>query len=223
MQTIGTHDLACIGEEDYAALALYMQCLGEDIDSKLGAQRSALQSFLDRPTIIVTNPLDTVVTTGAPTIATLFNTVHFNNSTFMSLALNSPAGANTITIGSPAGAAVTVPYPRGVYIIGGTTRMTAVGAVTAFSRRGLNITVQDPTAVVPPLGPREAVDQTYDPGVGGGNIGQNVKFEVVLDGISGVTVTLNSYHTNAASNVTVHSRPFAYVTYVGPRDIVEVT
>jgi hypothetical protein len=223
MQTIGTHGLACIGEEDFAALALYMQCLGQDIDTTLGAQQGALQGFLDRPTIIVTNPLAKVITTGTPTIANLFTTVHFNNSTFMNLVLNSSPNTNTITIGSPAGAAVTVPYPRGVYICGGTTRMTAVGAVTAFSQRGMNITVDDPTAPPPGFNSPSVTDRTYDPGVGGGNIGQNVKFEVVLDGISGVNVTLTSFHTNVASDVTVQALPFAYVTYIGPRDIVEVT
>jgi len=46
---------------------------------------------------------------------------------------------------------------------------------------------------------------------------------VVLDGISGVNVTFSSFHTNVASDVAVLAFAFAYVTYIGPRDIVEVT
>ena len=46
---IGTHGLSCIGDDDYAAYALSMQCNAEATDAALADSNAALEEYLARP------------------------------------------------------------------------------------------------------------------------------------------------------------------------------
>lgn len=46
---IGTHQIPCISDDDYAAYALYMQCVANQVEGELVANRDAALSVLERP------------------------------------------------------------------------------------------------------------------------------------------------------------------------------
>lgn len=46
---IGTHQVPCIGDEDYAAYALYMKCVANQVEGDLVANRDAALATLQRP------------------------------------------------------------------------------------------------------------------------------------------------------------------------------
>ena len=52
---IGTHGLSCIGDDDYAAYALSMQCNAEATDAALADSNAALEEYLARPWVRVVN------------------------------------------------------------------------------------------------------------------------------------------------------------------------
>lgn len=223
METIGNHGLHCPEFDDYAAVALYMQNLGTLIDEQLQEQLEALQGFMDRPTIIVTNSVAAVIA-DSNTYTQLWDTVVFNNSTFMSLEIGASGSipgtpSNVIRIGSAAGAAVTVPYLRGSYSIGACTTMIATGAITAQSYRNLTVTSDDQSLAIDTFS-CSASDTTYETNTGGE--AQNVKFSCELERTSGVIVEGLVTHGNTASTVSISAGGFMWVTYNGPIDIIEV-
>jgi hypothetical protein len=48
-ELIGTHEIPCPSDTDYAAYALYMQCLAEQVEAQLVANAEAADSVLHRP------------------------------------------------------------------------------------------------------------------------------------------------------------------------------
>lgn len=218
MLTVGNHGLYCPEPDDYAAAALYMQDLGTRIDSTLDAQRDALTGFMRRPTIILT----TTVIKNMPAAGALrnaFDTVLFNNTTFMNL--RTSGSFTYIDIGSQAGISPVVAYPQGNYIIGACSRMTATGAVTAFSARQLYVQVDDDTSPTEVTFIDAVDDTTYDTNTGGDEA-QNLKFSVELTRASGVRVSHSVNNQNVASTVNLLAGALLYVTYTGPLDIIEV-
>lgn len=217
-QTIGDHGLYCPDPQDYAAYALYMQDVAERIDAALQEQLDGLDLFFNAPTIILTNSAAVNIPIIPGFNGTLFDTVVFNNSTFMSL---DPAGTGVL-VGSAAGAPVTVPYLRGSYTIGTTVVMTATGAVTANSARVLVLAAQDFTQPVGSPAVFEGTDQTLDTNTGG-NFALLCTGQMFLQNISGVRVAAIAQHQNAASSVDVNAgTAFLWVTYNGPANIIEV-
>lgn len=227
MIPVGTHGLDCPDEQDYAALALYMQCFADTVDASLQTQLDLAQGFADQPTIICFNLANKSVAASS-TAFDVFNAETFNNSTFMSLVID-PIGVaplflprNYIRIGSAPGVTPAVPYPRGMYMIGGYTAQTAAGALTAYSQRTLAITVSDETLPSTDQLLFFVDDVTFETSTAG-NERQIVKFPIELTGESGVIVETYSQNTNAASAVNVLANSFFWVTYVGPSDLVEVS
>lgn len=47
-ELIGTHEIPCLSDTDYAAYALYMQCLAEKVEAQLVANRAAVDAALQR-------------------------------------------------------------------------------------------------------------------------------------------------------------------------------
>lgn len=48
-ELIGTHEIPCLSDTDYAAYALYMQCVAEQVEAQLTANAAAADSVLHRP------------------------------------------------------------------------------------------------------------------------------------------------------------------------------
>lgn len=223
MQTIGNHGLHCPEFDDYAAVALYMQNLGTLIDEQLQEKLEALQGFMDRPTIIVTNSAPAVIADSV-IYTQLWDTVLFNNSTFMNLDIGVSGSipgtpSNVIRIGSAAGAAIAIPYLRGSYSMGAATIMAATGAVTLLSHRNLLVLSDDQSLAIDTFS-CSASDTTYETNTGGE--AQNVKFSCELERTSGVIVEGFVWHGNTASTVAISAGALLWVTYNGPIDIIEV-
>lgn len=214
-ETIGNHGLYCPDFDDYAAVALYMQDLGTKIDTALQSQLDELNDFLSQPTIIVTNAVAKTILTTDPGTDAVFDTVVFNNTTFMSYDFT----ANQVLIGSVLGAGTTVPYRRGAYSAGACVRMTATGAVTVGSTRQLQIVVRDEALTTPIIaGP---FDTSSDQNTGGDE-GVLVEANFVLAGTSGANISHFALSFNAASNTSVLAGGFLWVTYNGATDVIEV-
>ncbi len=47
-ELIGTHEIPCLSDTDYAAYALYMQCLAEQVEQQLVANQAAAETALHR-------------------------------------------------------------------------------------------------------------------------------------------------------------------------------
>lgn len=221
METIGTHGLSCQTGEDFAALALYMQVEAERIDALLTAQRNALTGFLVRPTIIVTNSANVNMAAGGGSTFTPWDTVVFNNSTFLSLQTVTVDSLTqtAISVGSIAGAAVTIPYLQGWYRYGFGTRMTATGAINAYSSRTTDIFVtDDEQSIQVAIG--TLVDTTYDTSTGGE--AQNASGTFIGTGTSGIRLRTQCTHGNTSSSVNLNTNSYLWVTYIGPNDPIEV-
>lgn len=223
MLNIGEHGLQCPEPDDYAAMALYMQNLGTIIDEQLQEQLDLFNAFFDRPTIIVTNSaIKNIPPVG--TVADVYDTVVFNNSAFLSLVIDPgpPIAANYIRVGSAAGAPVTIPYDQGNYTAGACTRMTATGAVDAYTTRSLQVNVLDDSIPFPTNNVLiTAIDKTFDTNTGGDE-GQIVKTTFEALRTSGIKVNIQASSFNAASSTNILAGGLFYVTYNGPLDIIEV-
>lgn len=219
MTNIGTHGLSCQTGDNFASLALYMQDEATRIDELLYDQYTSLTGFLTRPTIIVTNSAN--VTVAASDFTTIpWDTVLFNNSTFMGLTNTGGSDPRTIiTVGSRAGATTTIPYLQGWYRYGIGIRMTATGAITAYSERKTQVSVVDETNVFTP-GLGSLIEATYDTSTGGeAHCGHNT-FQA--SGISGITLTTTVSNQNVASSVNLNTNSYLWVTYIGPDEQIEV-
>lgn len=217
-ETIGNHGLYCPDFDDYAAVALFMQDLGTKIDENLGAQRDALNDFLNAPTIILTNSVAKTIPVST-SISNVFDTVVFSNSTFMTYNFFT----NVLHLGTAIGVLPVVPYRKGAYSSGGGCRMTATGAVTVGSSRRFAIFVTD--AESPSIGLGDLAiqrDITSDRNTGG-NEGLNVARNFVATGTTGIEITHEAVSGNAASTTTIPAgSAFLWVTYNGATEIVEV-
>lgn len=219
MTTIGTHGLSCQTGDNFASLALYMQDEATRIDDLLYAQLTSLTGFLARPTIIVTNSAN-VLMAGPDFTRIPWDTVLFNNSTFMGLTNTGGSDPRTIiTVGSRGGAAVTVPYLQGWYRYGIGTRMTATGAITAYSSRMTQVDVIDETNIFRP-GLGSLIEETFDTSTGGeAHCGHNT-FRAA--GISGIRLDTTISNQNLASSVNLNTNSYLWVTYIGPDEQIEV-
>lgn len=218
-QTIGNHGLYCPGFDDYAAVALYMQDLGTKIDTALGAQRDELEDFLAAPTIILTNSVAQIIPLGpGAAISNVFDTVVFNNSTFMTYDFTT----DILLIGSAYGISPVVPYRRGAYSAGAGCQMTPTGATTAGSLRRLQIFVSD-TAISPSPGNVAGPFDTENDMNTGGDEGVLVETNFVLNSTNGVTVSHLASSDNAASTTSIPAgSALLWVTYNGTTDFIEV-
>jgi hypothetical protein len=48
-ELIGTHEIPCLSDTDYAAYALYMKCIAEQVEAQLVANQEAASAVLHRP------------------------------------------------------------------------------------------------------------------------------------------------------------------------------
>lgn len=134
---VGTHGLSCIGDDDYAAFALSMQCNADAIDAALAEQQAALSAALARPWISVVNSAIITVPNAAAG-----GTTGPDGAVGVTMRPGSGSGTPiTTTNGLPPVYSAFDPttlWPRGVYLIGATVAFTFT-AVTADSLRQLMV------------------------------------------------------------------------------------
>lgn len=216
MRTIGNHGLSCPDPQDYAAVALYMQKLGNQIDEQLSTQLAALEGFANRPTAILTNPANVNLPPSSDSLS-VFTSFLFNNSPDM--IKTQVAGSTTyLTLGDPVGTVNPVTYPRGAWRFGVTLRMQPTGATDAGTGRSVFLTIRDDIAGTTVHG---VGDNTYATTVS--NIAElNLVTTELLAGTHGIRVTTIVAQQNISSSVNVLAGGLLWVTYEGPTDIIEV-
>lgn len=199
MEPVGNHGLACLGDEDYAAIALWMQSQGTLIDTALDGISDDFDSFSLRPGLLVTSTAVTTVTSLNTFTNVTFGTTLYNN-------LPNPSAGN------PFGSFVT---PRsGWYQYGANINMIATGAVTAGSVRRLKV-----LAVKAGVGPQETLsevdDISFDNNTGGGEWLVASAGSFYAPANTTIIVRAQASHANAASSVNVSIGARLWCWYIG--------
>jgi len=129
MRYTDIHDIPCLGDEDYPAVALYMQELALRIEADLDAQQTALETFLDTGSAIWAAPAPTNIPNGV--------TLGLPDRFYVLNIVQNVGGAGLDqTPFDP-----TLPALRGWYYVGANVNLVATGAVTANSRRLLRLRI----------------------------------------------------------------------------------
>lgn len=187
MSTYTDHDLVCLGEEDYAAVALAMQHDAIATEAALDAVSDAFDTYFLRPyATAVTLAAGGNLASGGETIFTISG---------WSLSNTNMPGA---TAPSTVGLRLTIPK-TGWYSYQSYANPVAAGAVTAFSRRTLYARANRRIGTTNTL-LDQAVWRTVDTNTAGEYL--------IADGnaffaLAGWTIDIEALwsHTNAASNV----------------------
>lgn len=189
MTTYTDHGLACLGDEDYAAIALAMQQDALATEASLDAVSDAFDTYYLRPyaTAITTAPTGPVSSAGE----TIFGIGGWSLSN-----TNMPGATAPVNVGLRLIMPATGWYSYQAY-----ASMVAAGAVTAFSRRTLYARASRRIATVNTL-----LDQVVWRTVDTNNAGEYL----IADGnaffaMAGWTIDIEALwsHANAASNVSV--------------------
>lgn len=126
MEFTDIHNIPCLGEDDYPAVALYMQSLATIIEEALDAQQTALEFFLDTGSIVW-------VATGAQSIAVGVTPGLPNLEVQLTINTIEQGTGLTTFFGTQ------LPALRGWYYVGANVHLVSSGVVTANSRRQLNL------------------------------------------------------------------------------------
>lgn len=121
MRFTSRQDLPCLEGTDMAAVALYMQCLAEQVESTLVADSAAYTSFLNPPVAVWTNTVNQA--TLADRDFFTFNTVSSNNWPTV-----------------PSATAPSLPNVRGWYYIGANANIVDPTAPVANEYRAIVLT-----------------------------------------------------------------------------------
>ncbi len=134
---VGSHGLSCIGDNDFAAFALSMQCNARAIDAALQGVNEQVGDYADRGWITVVNTTTATIDDSASSgtvgpDGTLGEPMDTNGSgsgsPFVTRSgLPGPFGSNPANL-----------MPRGIYLVGASINWT-LGALTANSYRQLSI------------------------------------------------------------------------------------
>src|SRR5687767_301551 len=180
MEPVGNHGLSCLGDEDYAAIALYMQDQGLAIDAALDDISDQFDSFYLRPGFV-----------SASTGTVLNTTINVTGS----IGASATIYANMTVAGG-----IQFVTPRaGWWQYGGNVNMVAAGAITANSYRKLIVSAIRSTG-----GPAETLSSTSDLSFETNTAGEWVACSAgsfYSEAGRTMTIRVETMHGNAASGV----------------------
>jgi hypothetical protein len=179
MEPVGNHGLSCLGEEDYAATALYMQSQGLAIDSALDAISDSFDSSYLRPGVLASSNANQAFASGVTGNLGAM-TVIYNNFPVL-------GGVGFIT-------------PRaGWWQYGSNVNMVATGAVTANSLRRFTVRA-DMTTGGPPQTLSTTADQSFETNTAGEWLACSAG-TFYAPANRTITIRTETLHANAASTV----------------------
>lgn len=211
-EQIGNHGLFCVDDDDYAAIALAMQCNAEATTTALESSNTALNSYLGRPWVSTQNNGALVIDdSSSGTLGPLG---------LVGAVLRPGAGTTNLSYNmSPyyITGDLTTFMPRGVYLIGASITWT-LGALTANSIRQL--LVYGVTSNGGALNSTTDATDIYRFQDYQGDGGANGALNVVgfLDNTAGNVASVESLfsHGNTASDITVANGAWhVWATYLG--------
>lgn len=198
MEYTDIYNLPCLGDEDYSAVALYMQDLAQAIEENLFEQQTALELFLDRGSIAWLSLAGQVIA------------ANLRHNIVSITVLEHVAGLTS-------GSVPTLPALRGWYYVSGNVQLAATGAITAQSKRQLDIWV---TTLGYGAAGSETVAQfgryVRTNGLVGGD-GLWASGTVYHDGTTTLSVDMTILHGNVASTLTttLNPPPRINIVYLG--------
>lgn len=211
---VGTHDLACLEPEEYAALALYMQKTAQGIEAALMETRDNVNEYRLRTSLEYVSTVTTSFAAGGGTVmpdGRAANGIDWSGATVL--------GGGSVTTATTAGGSISfVPARSGWYDIGAYTNAIAAGAVTVGSERVLYVLgIQTPDL--------PATDSTVifqervtDTNTGGEFL--NVSGLAYFVGGRAASVQVLVSHANAASNLVMQIGSKVWIAYYGPRNVI---
>lgn len=212
MIPIGNHDLSCLDDEDYAALALYMQSQALAIEEALLTEQTAINEYRLRTSIEF---VSVITTSNAALGGTLMpdgreaNQVNFDGATIF-------GGGSTIT--SVSGIITLIPAKSGWYDVGGFTNAIPAGAITAGSERVLYIQVTQ-TPDLPATNTNTFFQERVTDTNTGGEF-MNVSGLVYLVGGRAASIQMLVSHANLASNMVMQIGSKIWLAYFGPKGAI---
>lgn len=214
---IGNHGLTCLGEEEYAAVALYMQATAKTVEDNLTAQQAAFDAYRNRTSILFTSTISSSYAAGSVVGGVVMPDGRLAGVTTMTGATVSGGGATVLSVSS----VITMTVPRsGWYDFGGYCNVIAAGAITANSERLIYTQVRqtpEPAGGNPLVSFRE---RTIETNTGGEFL--NVSGLVFLLADRNFTVAQYVTHENLASNVVTQAGAKIWLAYMGPKGSVVV-
>lgn len=211
---LGNHGLTCLADEDYAAIALYLQRTALAIEAALVAQEADLTAYTDRASVLFTTTVTTTVVTGSGVLMPDGRTATLTSFTGAAV---TGGGVDVASTGST----VTLTAARsGWYDFGGYCNVIAAGAVTLNSERLIYIQarqVPDPPATVATITYQE---RSVDTNTGGENLVVAGLIYLLAD--RPVTLSQLVSHNNAASNVVTQIGAKMWLSFMGPQGAVVV-
>lgn len=215
MIPIGQHDLNCLGPEDYAALALYMQETAFAIEDALNAETVSLNEYRLRTSMEF---VTTVTTSNAAVGGTVMpdgrqaNGINFTGATVLGGGATGVVPAN--------GVVVFIPPLSGWYDVGAYTNAIPAGAITAGSERVLYIQVNQ----VPDLPATDTStlfqERVTDTNTGGEFL--NLSGLVYLVGGRSASIQPMVAHGNLASNLVMQVESKVWLAYFAPKGAIIV-
>lgn len=203
MEFTTNYNLPCLDDSDYAAYALYMQCLAESLDNKLQEQYDAMDTFLRHPSAVWTR---TTTQTGIP------NSLALTDQQILFIS-EVEAVYNWPYLLLP-----NIPPLRGWWHVGLTVNLQASGVVNADTIRQLYLrgdaVVNNDGLVVTDY--VEMVDQVWESNSGNGE-NLTVSGTVFQPGFDNISLQGFCVHQNTSSTLTMTTtpQPRLWVTYIG--------
>lgn len=195
-------DLPCLESSDYAAYALYLECLGLQVDGILSEQLDLFTDFQHRPSALWVASATHTAFNGSP----LTNFVLVTSS-------NWPGGVPPV---SP-----TLGNLRGWWEVGANVNLVSSGAVTLNTFRRLDINVAAPVGTPGFPAPTTYTDVVYESNTGNGEnlLATGTVFttgSTSTSPLAGGAITAVTSNANAVNLVTTLTPPAAiWVTYIG--------
>jgi hypothetical protein len=210
MIPVGNHGLSCLGPEDYAATALYMQETAFRVEAALIAERDSINEYRLRTSMeFVTTVTASYASAGGLVMpdGRQANGVPFGGATVL-------GGAAPVTSLST-GSVTLIPPRTGWYDIGGYANVIPAGAVTVGSERVMYILVNQVPDLPATDGSTLFQERVTDTNTGGEFL--NLSGLIFLVGGRSALLQLLIAHTNVASNLVIQAGAKMWLAYYGPK------
>lgn len=210
---IGTHGLSCIGDDDYAAYALSMQCNAQNTDAALAADSAALTTAQTRPWIVATN-------LNAITVSSSSGTIGPRGLVGEVLRTSSSGSVFVQASGMPTAFVLSDPdsfMPQGIYQIGATIRWTLAAATNDTIRQLMVYGIPLINGSLSTPANYTDLYQNEDYQNDGGNTG-SLTVAGLLDTRAGDMAYVESFftHANVAGDLTIPAGAWrVWATYLG--------
>lgn len=214
MEFTPVYNLPCLDGDDYAAYAIYMQCLAESLDNKFTQQQDSLNDFLNRPASVWTR---TTTQTG------IINSLALTDLQLLFIfETESQVNWPGVPTSNPQ-----IPNVRGWWHVGLTVNVQASGAVNADTVRMLflrgDAVVNEAGAVTTNY--VNLIDEVWESNSGNGE-NLTVQGTVFQPGFDEIFLQGYLVHQNTSSTLTMTTtpQPRLWVTYLGDTpEIAQVT